>query len=57
VELVTPPPFEQGGFGNTATPTGQSRILALFVMLYPAQTRFEDWFRVDHGKVSPLQKE
>jgi len=49
LELVTPPPFEQSGFGDAATPTTQSRILTVFVMLHPAQPGFKDWFRIDHG--------
>ena len=38
-----------GYFGDAATPTTQSRILTVFVMLHPTQPGFKDWFRIDHG--------
>ena len=41
LELVATPPLEQCNFGDATTSTGQGCILALLVMLHPAQPRYK----------------
>jgi hypothetical protein len=56
LHLVASPPLEKRRLADAATTTTQSCVLALFVMLHPAQTRFEDWFGIIHQGFSLLKK-